>query len=89
LSRYRGEWRVIVDEGVGQWGGQAAIMMCGCDGGWYGGDASLKSVFAWIRIWRRAGAKDCCCRQAAMVLADHVNLWWGVELLIPLLKHTK
>ncbi len=24
-----------------------------------------------------------------MVHADHVNLWWGVELLIPLLKHTK
>ena len=22
-------------------------------------------------------------------LADHVNSWWGVELLIPLLKHTK
>ncbi len=30
-----------------------------------------------------------CCGQAAMVHADHVNLWWGVELLIPLLKHTK
>jgi len=31
-----------------------------------------------------------CCGQAAMVLADHdVNSWWGVELLIPLLKHTK
>jgi hypothetical protein len=30
-----------------------------------------------------------CHGQAAMVLADHVNLWWGVELLIPLLKHTK
>ncbi len=27
-----------------------------------------------------------CCGQAAMVHADHVNLWWGVELLIPLLK---
>ena len=24
-------------------------MMCGCDGGWYGGDMSLKSVFAQIR----------------------------------------
>jgi hypothetical protein len=23
-----------------------------------------------------------------MVHADHVNSWWGVELLIPLLKHT-
>jgi hypothetical protein len=30
-----------------------------------------------------------CCGQAAMVHEDHVNLWWGVELLIPLLKHTK
>jgi hypothetical protein len=30
-----------------------------------------------------------CRGQAAMVYADHVNLWWGVELLIPLLKHTK
>jgi hypothetical protein len=29
-----------------------------------------------------------CPGQTAMVLADHVNLWWGVELLIPLLKHT-
>ncbi len=30
-----------------------------------------------------------CLGQAAMVLADHVNLWWGVELLIPLLKHNR
>ena len=30
-----------------------------------------------------------CCGQAAMVHADHVNSWWGVELLIPLLKYTK
>ena len=30
-----------------------------------------------------------CRGQAAMVHADHVNSWWGVELLIPLLKHTK
>jgi hypothetical protein len=30
-----------------------------------------------------------CCGQVAMVHADHVNSWWGVELLIPLLKHTK
>jgi hypothetical protein len=30
-----------------------------------------------------------CCGQAAMVHADHVNSWWGVEILIPLLKHTK
>jgi hypothetical protein len=29
-----------------------------------------------------------CCGQAAMVRADHVNLWWGVELLIPLFKHS-
>ncbi len=29
-----------------------------------------------------------CCGQAAMVHADHVNSWWGVELLTPLLKHT-
>ncbi len=50
LSRHRREGRVVVGKGVGQWGGQAAIMMCGCDGGWYGGgDASLKGVFGWIR----------------------------------------
>jgi hypothetical protein len=30
-----------------------------------------------------------CRGQAAMVHADHVVSWWGVELLIPLLKHTK
>jgi hypothetical protein len=30
-----------------------------------------------------------CCGQAAMVHADHVNSWWGVEILIPLLNHTK
>ncbi len=29
-----------------------------------------------------------CCGQATMVHADHVNSWWGVELRIPLLKHT-
>ena len=29
-----------------------------------------------------------CYGQAAMVHADHVNSWWGVELLISLLKHT-
>jgi hypothetical protein len=29
-----------------------------------------------------------CHGQAVMVRADHVNLWWEVELLIPLLKHT-
>ncbi len=30
-----------------------------------------------------------CCGQATMVHADNVNSWWGVELPIPLLKHTK
>ncbi len=30
-----------------------------------------------------------CCGQAAMVHADHVNSWWGIELRIPLLKHSK
>ena len=39
------EGRVVISKGVGQWGGQAVIMMCGCDGGWNGGDGSLKSVF--------------------------------------------
>ncbi len=29
-----------------------------------------------------------CRGQTAMVCADHINLWWGLELLIPLLKHT-
>ena len=29
---------------------------------------------------------ECCCGQAAMVHADHVNLWCKVELLIPLLN---
>jgi hypothetical protein len=24
-------------------------MMCGCDGGWDGGDGSLKSLFEWMR----------------------------------------
>ncbi len=27
-----------------------------------------------------------CHGQATMVRADHVNSWWGVELLIPLLN---
>ena len=40
-----GEGRVVIGKGVGQRGGQAAIMMCSCDGGWNGGDGSLKSVF--------------------------------------------
>ena len=30
-----------------------------------------------------------CCGQAAMVHADRDNSWWGVELQIPLLNHTK
>ncbi len=29
-----------------------------------------------------------CGGQAAMILVDHYNLWWGVKQLIPLLKHT-
>jgi hypothetical protein len=33
-------------------------------------------------------AMEHCCGQAAMVHADHVNSWWGVELLVPLLKYT-
>jgi hypothetical protein len=49
LSKHRGEGRVVVGKGAGQRGGQAAIMMCGCDGGWNGGDGFLKSVFEWIR----------------------------------------
>ena len=48
LGTRGGEGRVVIGKGVGQRGGQAAIMMCGCDGGWNGGDASLKSVFEWI-----------------------------------------
>jgi hypothetical protein len=28
-----------------------------------------------------------CRGQAAMVCVDHVNSGWGVELLIPLLRH--
>jgi hypothetical protein len=43
-----GEGRVVIGKGVGQRGGQATIMMCGCDGGWNGGDGSLKSIFKWI-----------------------------------------
>jgi hypothetical protein len=49
LGRREGEGRVIIGKGVGQRGGQATIMMCGCDGGWNGGDWSLKSVFECIR----------------------------------------
>jgi hypothetical protein len=37
-------------------------------------------------VWRRGAAMECCHGQAAMVRVDHVNSWWGVELLIPLLK---
>ena len=40
--------RVVIGKGVGKRGGQAAIMMCGCDGGWIGGDGSLKSIFECI-----------------------------------------
>jgi hypothetical protein len=45
LGACKGEGRVVIRKSVGQWRGQAAIMMCGCDGGWNGGDGSLKSVF--------------------------------------------
>ena len=42
---------VIIGEGVGQWGGQGAIMVCGCDGGWYGaGGESPKGVSEMIRV---------------------------------------
>jgi hypothetical protein len=44
LGRHGGDERVVISKGEGQWGGQATIMMCGCDGGWDGGDGSLKSV---------------------------------------------
>jgi hypothetical protein len=40
----------VLGEGVRQLRGQAAIMMCGCDGGCYSGYASLKSIYAWIRV---------------------------------------
>jgi hypothetical protein len=46
LSGGRGEGRVIIGKGAGLWGGQATIMMCGCDGGWNGGDGSLNSLTA-------------------------------------------
>ncbi len=49
FGKCRWERRVIISEGVGQWGGQATIMMCSCDEGWNGGAGSLKSVFEWIR----------------------------------------
>ena len=49
LSGQRGEERFVIDKDAGQWGGQATIMMCGCDGGWNGGDGSLKSVLEQIR----------------------------------------
>jgi hypothetical protein len=105
----RGEERVVIGKGTRQWGGQGTIMMCGCDGGWNGGDGSLKSIFEWIQainhrfqpyillkikipddegVWKRGTAMDCCHGQAIMVRVDHVNSWWGVELLIPQLKHT-
>jgi hypothetical protein len=37
---------------------------------------------------RKGAAMECCHGQAAMVCADNINSWWGVELLISLLKHT-
>jgi hypothetical protein len=33
MGRHGGEGRVVIDKGVGQWGGQAIIVMCGYDGG--------------------------------------------------------
>jgi hypothetical protein len=42
-GKREGEGRVVIGKGAGKWGGQATIMMCGCDGGWNGGDGSLKS----------------------------------------------
>jgi hypothetical protein len=39
-------------------------------------------------VWRRGAAMERCCGQVAMDYADHVKLWWGVELLISLLKDT-
>ncbi len=30
-------------------------MMCGCDGGWNGGDGSLKSIFKQIRAVKHGG----------------------------------
>ncbi len=50
LGRHGGEERVVISKGVGQWGEQAAIMMCGCDGGWNGDDGSLKSKSVFERI---------------------------------------
>ena len=51
LNWRRGEGMVIIGEGVGQWGGQGAIMVCGCDGGWYGaGGESPKGVSEMIRV---------------------------------------
>ncbi len=49
MSRHKRERRVVVGKGAGQRGGQAAIMMHGCDGRWNGGDGSLKSIFEQIQ----------------------------------------
>jgi hypothetical protein len=39
-------------------------------------------------VWRRGAAMERCRGEATMVHMDHISSWWGVELLIPLLKHT-
>ena len=49
LGTHGGEGGVVIGKGVGQRGVQAAIMMCGCDGGKNGGGVSLKCVFE--QIW--------------------------------------
>jgi hypothetical protein len=49
LGRHEGEGGFNIGKGAGQWGGQATIMMCGCDGAWNGGDGSLKRVFKRIQ----------------------------------------
>ncbi len=46
--RGKGEGGGCCQLGCGTWEGKAAIMMCGCDGKWYSGDGSLKSLSAGI-----------------------------------------
>ncbi len=62
LGRHGGEGRVVIGKGVGRWGGQVAFMMCGCDGGWNGGDGSLNSVFKRIRAVNH-GIQQFFCRK--------------------------
>jgi hypothetical protein len=66
LGKRGREGRVLVSKDVRQWGGQAAIMMWGCDGdgGWNGGDGdgSLKSIFK--QIWAvNTDFDQCFCRK--------------------------